>query len=437
MFRVAITTLGCKVNRADGEALMGSLAGLATQVDFQSEADLYIINSCTVTRTADRQSRQLINRARRTNPAASVVLSGCMAAVEDPALLAKLGVDRVFPLAGHPALVAHAAALAAEQGQDQGRDQGQDQGQDQSPVQGRVAKNRPVLKIQDGCDCACTYCIVPRARGAGVSLAPSEVEAGLNRLTAQGHNEVVLTGIHLGCYGKDLTPPLTLEALLRGPLSQGEGPGPRLRLSSIEPLEISPGLLDLMLRPGQGVDLCPHLHVPIQSGDDRILRAMARPYTLAQAEELLLSVRQASAHMALGTDLMAGFPGEDQRAFQGSLRLVMESPLTHLHVFPYSPRPGTPAAEMPGQVSKALAKERARSLRQAGTMKLAAFMESQLGQVRQVVVEGATQDGRLTGMTDNYLRVRFKGPANLKGSLVNVRLESLEGGALKGRLDGA
>lgn len=425
MLRVAITTLGCKVNRADGEALMARLGALATQVRFDGEADLYIINSCTVTKTADRQSRQLIHRARRANPAARVVLSGCMAAVLDPQALARLGVDQAFPLAGHPKLIAYAAALSKQQGL----------GRPHGPV--RNPRDRPVLKIQDGCDCSCTYCIVPRARGPGVSLPVLEVGAALARLVAQGHAEVVLTGIHLGCYGKDLDPPTNLESLLRDQLGGARwGPAVRLRLSSIEPLEITPGLQDLVLHGGGGgLDLCPHLHVPIQSGDDRILEAMGRPYRLAQVEELLDRLRGAHPDLALGTDLMAGFPGEDEQAFRNSLGLVERSPLTHLHVFPFSPRPGTPAAELPGQVSKAVAKERARALREAGARKLQAFMTSQVGKVRQVVAEGGSAPhGLLTGMTDNYLRVRFKGPPELKGMAINVGLEQLDDGILAGKI---
>ena len=427
MLRVAITTLGCKVNRADGEALMAAMGDLATQVRFDGEADLYIINSCTVTRRADRQSRQLINRARRTNPSAKVVLSGCMAAVMDPEALARLGVDQTFPLAGHPELIAYAASLAGPE--DKGRGASRAAGQ----------RDRPVLKIQDGCDCSCTYCIVPRARGPGVSLPPHQVRAALDRLTAQGHVEVVLTGIHLGCYGKDLAPPTTLESLLRGQLGGTQvSSRARLRLSSIEPLEITPGLQELVLRGGEGAaDVCPHLHVPIQSGDDPVLEAMGRPYRMDQVEDLMHRLREARPDLALGTDLMAGFPGEDERAFGNSLRLVERSPLTHLHVFPYCPRPGTPAAELPGQVSKAVAKERARALREAGAIKLRAFMESQLGQLRQVVVEGGgPSETGLAGMTDNYLRVRFEGPPELKGSLANVRLDRIKDGVLIGTLRG-
>ncbi len=422
MIRVAITTLGCKVNRADGEALMASLGALATEVPFREKADLYIINSCTVTATADRQSRQLINRARRTNPGARVVLSGCMAAVLDQGALEKLGVDRAFTLAGHDQLVAYAGSIEPDAWAHQARDQIQ--------AQDQRGKDRAVLKIQDGCDCSCSYCIVPTARGKGTSVPPEQVRADLDRLAAQRYAEVVLTGIHLGCYGQDLSPPTSLEAFLR---SRSAG-GPRLRLSSIEPLEVTQGIQALILG-GQGPELCPHLHIPIQSGHDRILEAMGRPYRLAQVEDLLLRLRGASPDLALGTDLMAGFPGEDEEAFLGSLRLVERSPLTHLHVFPFSRRSGTPAADMPGQVSKAVAKERARALRQAGAKKLAAFTETQLGQVRPVVVEGKpAPDGRLTGMTDNYLRVRFKGPAELRGEVVEARLERVEEGGVGGEL---
>jgi threonylcarbamoyladenosine tRNA methylthiotransferase MtaB len=417
--RVAITTLGCKVNQADADALMRQLSELAVQVPFDGPADLYLINSCTVTATADRQSRQLVHRARRRSPAGRVVLTGCLAVVGEGTQLLPDEVDAVFPPARHPELVAYARQLATEPGRSEARP---------GPRTGRA---RPFLKLQDGCDHACTYCIVPRARGRSRSvLDPEQARAALGRLAAQGFGEVVLTGIHLGQYGQDLDPPLSLAGLLAA--LDGAGP-PRIRLSSIEPRELEPALVEIVAGSPR---FCPHLHVPIQSGDDGNLAAMNRPYRSAEIRDLLQQLRERMPDAALGTDLIAGFPGETEAQFEASLDLVQRAPLTHLHVFPYSPRPGTPAAALP-QLPAAVRRQRAARLRQAGQDRLRAFAAAQLGQTREVLVEELPLQGGerlLSGVTDNYVRVLLPGDEAWVGQLVRVRLEALLPGgvALRG-----
>ena len=447
LLRVAITTLGCKVNRADAEALLDLMADFAVEVPFSEPADLYIINSCTVTATADRQSRQMVHRARRREPSARVVLTGCMAARESHQALE---VDGVFPFLRHGDLVEFARGLdrVEQEDLDALNAGASPPTTNTSPAPGSRA--RPLLKIQDGCDAACTYCVVSVVRGPSRSISPEQVSRGLARLAGLGYREVVLTGIHLGRYGADLDPPTTLARVVERNL----GVVPRLRLSSVEPLEVDAHLIRLLCESGP---LCPHLHVPLQSGDDAVLRAMDRPYDSAQVRDLLHAIRRRRDDLALGADLMTGFPGETAAQFASTLRLVQDAPLTYLHVFPYSPRPGTVAAGLPHQVPGPEARARAAALRQAGETRLAAFAASQVGRTREVLVErrlGSVEkqlpgfgpadlfsdrslpsSGPLSGITDNYLRVTLSGRDELVGKLVQVRLEAAEGPALRGRLE--
>jgi threonylcarbamoyladenosine tRNA methylthiotransferase MtaB len=422
MLRVAITTLGCKVNQADARELLREIREVVREVPYTEQADLYIVNSCTVTATADRQSRQLVHRARRTNPKARVVLTGCLAAVAGEADLARLDLDRVFPFREHHLLVQYIRKLS---------------GGSTTPSPSRPSRARPFLKIQDGCDRACTYCIVPAARGPSRTVATlEEIHRSLLEQAESGVNEVVLTGIHLGRYGADLVPPFPLADLL-AELTRDTLPV-RLRLSSIEPDEITDDLIRLLVERPDAI--CPHLHVPIQSGDDAILAAMDRPYRSDRIHDLLADLRARIPDAALGTDLIAGFPGETEAQHRATLQLVRETPLSHLHVFPYSQRPGTPAARLP-QLPRRVRAERARELRAAGAEKLAAFASGQLGRTRRVMVERpVTIDGRPchVGVTDNYLRVQIPTREDLVGRIVDVELVSLaregQGVVIEGRV---
>lgn len=419
--RLAITTLGCKVNRVDGERLLARLGERVVVVPFAEVAEVYLVNSCTVTAVAERQTRQLIYRARRRNPKAQVVLTGCLAAVAPERGAGIDGVDHVFPLARHDDLVAHLLGLA----------DAADRAPSPPPAEaGALApRTRPFLKVQDGCDASCTYCIVPRARGPSRSTPGPEVVAALDALARGGAAEVVLTGIHLGRYGADLSPPSSLCRLL----GRLRGRVPRLRLSSVEPLEVDGALARRVTERDPAI--CPHLHVPLQSADDEVLAAMNRPYRVAEVDALLRGLRQARPGLALGSDLMAGFPGETEAHFARTLERLSRWPLTHLHVFCYSVRPGTPAAELPGQVPGPEARRRAGVLRRLGEEKLAAFAQRQLGQVRQVLVERVHPgrgEGWLAGLSDNYLRVALPGGAAEVGRLLRVRLLRREGTELVG-----
>lgn len=415
--RIAITTLGCKVNRCDGDALIARLGEAAVEVPFSGMADLYIINSCTVTATADRQSRQLVHRARRRNPRASVVLTGCMAA-QGQARRGELDLDGIYSPSRHEELICYAKQLMRQR----------DSATHPPAGEGTFTERaRPFLKIQDGCDNSCSYCIVTLIRGPSRSVDPMTIRAALEKFSARGFSEVVLTGIHMGGYGADLDPVLTLHSLVR----QNLGVVHRLRLSSLDPLEVGPELVSLLATNNA---LCPHLHVPIQSGDPGILRAMQRPYEIQQVRDLLAEIRQRRQDLALGTDLITGFPGESEASFENTLELVQGSPLTHLHVFPFSIRPGTTAANLPGQIPGHISRARAALLRRAGQLKLAAFAAAQVGQIREVVVETHQPGQGLEGLTDNYLRIRLPGDPDLVGRLLPVEVVSASKGVLQGRV---
>ncbi len=426
-----ILTLGCKVNQSESEAIADRLLELGWRpAPSGHPADVCIVNTCTVTGRASMQSRQAVRQLRRAHPGARVVVTGCyaQASPDDVARLeeADLVVNQADKLAipdllsaWIPAPVRPARPISAEH-----RIQPQ-------PAARASGRTRPFLKVQDGCNSFCAYCIVPYARGPSRSLPPAAVIEAIDRLAGDGVAEVVLTGIHLGAYGADLNPPTDLLDLLVR--IRDATRMPRVRLSSIEPLEMSDAILDLVAGDRR---FCRHLHLPLQSGDDGILARMGRPYTRARFAERLGAARARLPEAALGTDVLVGFPGETEAAFEQTVALIEDLPLTHLHVFPFSPRPGTPAAGYTPRIPERIVKERCRRLRLLGARKKAAFQSAFLGRVLEVLVENRRDPagGHLTGLSGNYLSVRLEGGDECLGRILPVRLESLDGqGQLRGR----
>ncbi len=421
MRRVAFATLGCKVNRSDTHRLQEALPAGVTVVPFTAEADLYVVNTCTVTGMADRESRQLIHRAHRRNPEAQIVVTGCLAdrAAEEVTLP---GVVAVVPNAGKATLAERLAewlALPAP-----------------APPASRYvyrprAVTRPPLKIQDGCDGHCTYCAVAAARGQPRSLPPGEVLSALRAYGAQGCPEVVLAGIDLGSYGRDLDPPVPLADLLGQVLA--EPTTPRLRLSSIEVLRLEDGLLGQIAAAGPRV--CHHLHIPLQSGADPVLRRMGRPYDRAQYAARIEAARRALPGVAIGADVIAGFPGERDADHQATLELLRSLDLAYLHVFPYSPRPGTPAAAFPDAVPSAEIRARAKALRRLSERSWRAYRESLIGTRTRAVVYYKRQQGFLSAFADSGFAVRLEGGDGARGRLVIVRLQGLHGAGMTGTID--
>ncbi len=411
--RIAFTTLGCKINQYESEQLRQNLLSQGnTIVPFDGEADVYIINTCSVTAKSDYQCRQVIRSAARRGRDAKIVVTGCYASTRPEELKQLAGVTFVVGNAEKgaiPSLIlnppppSEGSALSSS-----------------TPTRG--SRTRGFLKIQDGCDNRCSYCIVPLARGASRSVDQAVVLREFKRLVLEGCPEIVLTGIHIGTYGADLASPASLTALLHE-LIPHRGSA-RIRLSSIEPHEITSETIALL-----GKTLCRHLHIPLQSGDETILRTMRRNYTPEFYLELLRKIADQVPGVALGADIMVGFPGEGEKEFAHTLELVQKSPLTHLHVFSYSPRPGTPAAAMKDQVPEPVKKERSEALRDLGRGKNLSFRQKNIGLVLKTVVESKrdTKTGMLTGLTDNYLRVLISGADNeAVGKELSVGIQRIE-----------
>jgi threonylcarbamoyladenosine tRNA methylthiotransferase MtaB len=430
--RVAITTLGCKVNHYDSAALETRLrAHGCTIVPFAEAADAYVVNSCSVTDRADAESRQLARRARRANGNARVIVTGCFAQT-NPEGAAIAEVDHVVGLNRLEDLV---GAVCGEP--NGGQRIVVDDLRTARSVRTLGAEvfsgqTRAFMKVQEGCDLFCTFCIVPFARGRSRSVLPREILEQLRQLAAGGFREVVLTGVHLGGYGEDLQPRRDLCDLIE--MVVEHVPIERLRLSSIDPPEVTPRLLDLI---AATESLCPHLHIPVQAGDDDVLRRMRRKYASGMVRELANEIRRRLPDAAIGTDVIAGFPGETEAQFEATFELLSELPFTYFHVFPYSIRSGTTAAKLPGHLPPIVVKNRAARLRELGERKRHAFARSAVGSIMRVLAEHApARAGVLSGYSRNYQRVEFVADAALANHEVSVEGVRCEAGRIVGRLVG-
>ncbi|MDP2647225.1 MAG: tRNA (N(6)-L-threonylcarbamoyladenosine(37)-C(2))-methylthiotransferase MtaB [Desulfobacterales bacterium] len=429
-----ITTLGCKVNQCESEAISASLTadGWSSAAENQP-AQLCIVNTCAVTSKAAMQSRQAVRKLIRSHPRARIVVTGCYAQTEPEEISRIKGIHDVID---HGRKHRIPQIVQSPKGGPRSPDLPPASGPDDSqlfaqfPAAAAGHRSRPFLKIHDGCDAFCTYCIVPHARGAGRSMEMEDVLARLTQLQAAGFHEVVLTGIHLGAYGMDLQPsPASLfELLLKIHESKAMD---RIRLSSIEPFELNE---DIIMLAAQSGSICHHFHVPLQSGDDEILRKMHRPYTRAVFKDLIHRLHHYLPEAAIGTDVLVGFPGESEAAFDHTCGLIEELPLTYLHVFPFSPRKQTPASRFPGQVPSKVTRERCRKLRDIGNIKKLSFYDSFIGKKLEVLVEGreARTTGNVKGITSNYIPVYLDHQEGLKNTLVSVSIDRVTGGRVFG-----
>lgn len=433
--RIAFATVGCRLNQFETDALRGKAqAEMYRIVPFDASADVYVINTCTITAEADADSRRLVRQAVRRNPSALVAVTGCYAQAAPEAVAAIPGVDLVLGNGEKADLLAHLSGV---------RKNG-----DPRVLVGDVAvgrrvdeygpaietdRSRAFLKIQDGCNYHCSFCIVPEVRGPNRSQPPQAILSEIRRLHGAGFPEVVLTGIHLGTYGRDLAPATSLTELCRRIADLAEAP--RIRLSSLDPHEVKPDLIRLL---AESPRFCRHLHLPLQSGDERILRRMRRGHTAAQFRELVERLVSEVPGIAVTGDVIVGFPGEDDRAFQNTRELLESVPMAGMHVFSYSRRPGTDAAGYPDHVPKVVKAERSRILRALVARKAQAFRRGFLGETLEaVVLDRGGPDGLLEGLSDNYLRVWFAGASGLRGGIVRVRAEQVTGRGLLGSLSGA
>jgi threonylcarbamoyladenosine tRNA methylthiotransferase MtaB len=404
---VSILTLGCKVNQAESAFIEGNLRNLGFSIVALSEnPDYCIINTCSVTAKSDYQSRQLIRRAVKVG--AKVIVTGCYA---------QLNSDEIRKIEGISSIVLNDKKYSII-----------------NTLSNTISSNtiylssrsRPFVKVQDGCNFACSYCLVPKARGKSRSVKASEIIEQVLSYESNGYHEIVLTGIHLGSYGHDLNPHIKLSDLIKTLLIETKIS--RIRISSVELNEIDEEIIELL----QENRICKHLHIPLQSGDDTILKRMNRMYSSLDYSRVISRFAAKVSDIALGTDIIVGFPGEGTQEFLNTKRLIETLPFTYLHIFPFSPRKNTLAFQMPDHISPAVKKERSRELNTLNINKKNAYISSQLGKILDIIIEGPINDSLSAGTSGNYLKVVVPLCNNPKNSLVPVRLTGVEKDSLKG-----
>ena len=417
--KYALVTFGCRVNQADSTCLEEDLRGQGGAPSSPDQADLVVINTCSVTASADSSARQAIRRIARRNPDAQIVVTGCYATRAEADVAGLPGVRAVVSNSRKPDLVSALRTVIDLPLRQTG------DGPCGAPL-GPSASGRTVhtLSVQTGCDDRCTYCIIPRTRGRGRSRAIPEVLRQVKAASDAGFKEVVLSGVHLGSYGRDREPAASLLDLLVALDRQDDAC--RLRLSSLEPMDCRDPLIRLVARSGR---FAPHFHLPLQHASDVCLRAMKRPYSLDAYRRVVDAVRDRLPHAAIGSDVMAGFPGETEHDHETTLAYLSASPLTSVHVFPYADRPGTASSRMAGKVDGGVGRRRAREIREVASDLQRRFRAEAVGSVRPSL----TLDGGTTALTDNYLKVRLAEPAG-GNRLVDVRVDSAAADQLTGRI---
>ena len=433
MNTVAFHTLGCKVNQYETEAMRESLEQAGYQVvSFHSQADIYVINTCTVTRRADQKSLQAIRAAVRLNPEAKVIAIGCYAQTNPEEIADATTVDAIAGNEEKEDIVDIVERAAGENSLISCRNISRVKEYNSLRISGFQGHTRAFVKIEDGCDLFCSYCKVPYARGPVRSRSLKDVESEVRRLVERGYQEIVLTGINLGAYGRDSHNGLGLakvvERLTVIPKLH------RLRLSSLEITEIGDDLIKAIASSGDKV--CPHLHLSLQSGDDEVLERMNRGYRRDDFLEIVSEIRKRIPHISLSTDIMVGFPGESHRNFSQTLEVTERIGFMRLHVFTYSSRPGTVASSFPEEVPHQVKEERAKLLHQLGIKLSSDFQAASLGQRKRVLIEERRdkRNGLLTGYSDDYLKVWIDGPDELMNRLIEVKVIEVKDGLTLGKI---
>lgn len=425
MSSVSIVTLGCKANQFESAAMERMLGERGYDViPFEQGAELVIVNTCTVTSATDAQSRKLIRRARRLNEDCRIVVTGCYAQIQPQQLVELPGVAYVIGNAEKQDLI---EILCADGPRVQVGDISRQQQCPDLKIASFSEHSRAFVQIQSGCNAFCSYCIIPYARGRSRSVQQSAVVDQINQLVAAGYREVVLTGIHIGNYGHDLASASTLTDLLNVLLEKTEGC--RIRLGSVEPQEVNETLIDCVQ---QSSRLCPHFHIPLQSGCDEVLRRMNRHYTTQQFRDTLDLLRRKIPRVSIGIDVISGFPGETEAEHQQTCAFISSLPVHYLHVFPFSARPGTPAATMTDQVPGDVAKQRAAELRAIGERKAREYRQQFVGQYLDVVLESRTKNEQWQGTSAEYLTVIVADSEGCAGQLVGVEITEEQGDYLVG-----
>jgi threonylcarbamoyladenosine tRNA methylthiotransferase MtaB len=414
MTKYAVVTFGCRVNQADSLGFEEDLLAAGAEPSAVDAADLVIVNTCSVTGSADQGARQTIRRIARTNPSARIVITGCYATRRPEELTTLPNVIKVVSNARKPDLVQGIRLQAEFELTTADRFAGAD-GPCGSPLAPGVAgRTAYTLRVQTGCDEVCSYCIIPSTRGTSQSIPLREVLEQIDRVIAAGYQEVALTGVHLGSYGRDLDPPGSLADLLRALADATAGSGVLFRISSLEPMDCTPEIVSLV---SSGECFAPHFHLPLQHASDRLLKAMGRPYTIRYYAALVDSIRERLPLASIGSDVIVGFPGETDEDFEALLQYLQQSPLTHIHTFPYSDRPGTAASSLPGKIAGTIIRDRAHRVRSTAAVLTDRFRAAQLGRVYRAL----TLDDGTLAVTPNYLKVQIP-PGRLRNEWVNIRI---------------
>jgi threonylcarbamoyladenosine tRNA methylthiotransferase MtaB len=388
--KYSIVTFGCRVNQADSLRIEEDLRARGGVASASADADLVVVNTCSVTASADQGARQSIRRIARDNPSARIVVTGCYATRRSDEVAALPNVIRVVRNSDKDRLVEITTAERFGQGG----------GACGAPLEpGLAGRTAFTLRVQTGCEERCSYCIIPSTRGAGRSMPVEDVLRDVRRVAAAGFKEVALTGVHLGSYGRDLSPGASLPQLLR--TLEGCDVDLTFRISSLEPMDCTPEIVGIVAR--SGGRFAPHFHLPLQHASDRMLARMRRPYSLAYYRELTSSIVEHLPHASIGTDMIVGFPGETEEDFDATLSYLPGAPLSHLHVFPYSDRPGTAASALPEKVAGSVIRERSARIRALGAGLSERFRANQIGTRRPALT---LDDGTLV-VTDNFLKLRI------------------------------
>jgi threonylcarbamoyladenosine tRNA methylthiotransferase MtaB len=444
-----LINFGCRASHADGAAIKKQLMAKGFREASAKASEIAVLNTCTVTAAADAEVRQVIRRIHRGNPDCRILVTGCYAQ-RAPDEIAKLpGVNWVI---GNSHKHALAQILSGEAGAANSSSSGKQTDIEASiPDPGSTAaqllvlvgeigdtfhfapvfaddRTRPTLKVQDGCNARCAFCVIPQVRGESRSMDPGKVVEQVRELEQNGCQEIVLSGINLGSYGRDLGRRINFLGLVERILA--ETGIPRLRISSIEPMDVNRELIDLVAAEPR---MAHHFHVPLQSGSNRILRLMNRRYWTSQYAERLLAIRERMPNCGIGADVMAGFPGETEEDHTESLRFIESLPFTYLHIFPYSSRPGTPSAARPEQVDGRRIHERVRELKSLIAARRGRFLHGQIGRNLSVVVLHKVQDGAPTALSSNYLQVALPGSEVAPNTLIDVAIGRVHEGRLVGR----
>lgn len=434
MAKIAFYTLGCKVNQADTASMENLFLRSGHQlVSFDGEADVYIINTCVVTNTGQRKSRQTIHRAIRKNPNALIVVTGCYPQTAAEEVKAIAGVDMIIgnqDRAQIVQLVEERLAHRQTDTLDAVHKLTASTAFEEMAAGDITDKTRAFLKIQEGCNQFCTYCIIPYARGPLRSRSLESIRTETQRLISAGFKEIVLIGIHLGCYGKENPDGPTLYDAVKTVL---DVPGvQRLRLGSLESVEVEPRLLTLMQEDAR---FCRHLHLPLQSGCDKTLQAMHRPYTTVKFKTLLADIKTRVPDIAITTDVIVGFPGETEADFETTCKFAESCGFSKMHIFPFSARKGTPAEKFAGAVTEAVKKERADILGRIDETMHKTFLQAMVGQTAEVLFEQPAGEDYFEGLTGNYQRVFVKsGGRNISGEILPVKITAFDGEKLLGEI---